>query len=133
MDPATISLIIWIITFLLSKKAGLSNTQSALVATGAAAAGYYVANGNSFSGNAVGTDTGGTTSSVATLTTAGTASTSILGTVGTAAAGVGSWVAANPGAAATIAGGVAIASTSSTWSKYLPWLVGAAAALLIAR
>lgn len=129
MDPATIAFIIWVISFLLAKKGGLSNTQAALAATGAAAAGYYVANGNSFTGNTQGTDVGGATSSVSTV-----GGGSVFGSLGTAAAGVGSWVAANPGTAAAIVGaGTLGATASSSLSKMLPWLLAAGAFIIIAK
>lgn len=118
MDPITLAIIMFVVSFLLAKKAGLSNTSAALAATGVAAGSYFLA--SSFQGNDAAATPG------ATPTTS-----SGFGTIGTAVSGVGNWIAANPGTTAALVGTAAVAS-SSTFMKFLPWVALGVGALLIA-
>lgn len=120
MDPLTIAIINFIITYMMAKKKGLSSTAAALAATGVAAGSYYLA-GGTFGGNVPPVST--------------EVSSQITGLYGDAKDGLKDglkWVATNPGSALALGAGVGLA-TSGGWQKYVPWLLGFGGLYLLTR
>lgn len=120
MDPLTIAIINFILTYLVAKKRGLSSTAAALAATGVAAGSYYLA-GGTFGGNVPPVDAG--------------VSSSITGLYGSAKQGVkdaASWVGANPGSALALGAGAGLA-TSDGFKKWLPWIIGGGLLLVLSK
>lgn len=118
MDPLTIAIINFLITFLVAKKKGLSSTRAALAATGTAAAGYYLAGGTF----------GGHVPPVSTST-----STAVTGFYGDAKDHLkdgAKWIASNPGTAAALGTGLGLATV---WKKYIPWIIGGVVGILLLR
>lgn len=129
-----VSIVVWLITFLLSKSAGASNGSAALAATGAGLASYYLvdpANTDNILG--IGADdkaTAGSTSETknATVDTSGLASfgKTVVSETGSV---LKSW--GPTGTLGVVAGTTAIASTGE--GKWLPWIAGGVALFLLTR
>lgn len=116
MDPVTIAIISFILTFLAAKKGGLSTTGALLAATGVAGGSYYLANKYQ-SGNASGPLKVDEMSQVQQQET----ESAVSGWFGS----VGDWIASNPGLAiGGVGAGLGLAN-----SKTRPWLIMGAVAL----
>lgn len=107
MSAALIAFIMWIISYLLAKKSGMSNTQAALAATGVAAGSYYLA-GGTFGGK-VNPVSPGVSSTVR----------GAFGTAGEMLSSGAQWISQNPGTAALVGGTIGLASGSETIKKWL--------------
>lgn len=133
------SIISFLVTFLFQKKKGKS-TSSALLAGAAVGAATYLLADPSNPDNLfrIGVDSTGTAAagastvqSAGAVTTSGTSGiTDVLGkTVTTAGSVLSSW--GGTGTAAVI--GTTALATNSSLSKYLPWVLGVGAILLLTR
>lgn len=135
MDPATISLIVMLISYMLSAKSGKSKGTSAAIAAGAGLATYYATSpdGLNLLGKLDSANTG-TVEGDPALNAEGSnvkkgtsATIGLNGAIGTAGDVLKSWGAT--GTAAVI-GTTAVASDSNL-KKYLPWLLIAGAFILL--
>lgn len=134
-----LSIISFIVTFLFQKSKGKSTSAALLSGAAVGAATYFLADpSNPDNLFKIGVDSGGTAAAgaevvkpageVVTGSTAGI--TDVLGkTVTTAGSVLSSW--GGTGTAAVI--GTTALATSSSFSKYLPWILGAGAILLLSR
>lgn len=135
-----VSLIVWLVTFLLSKAKGASTTKAALLATGAGLAAYYVAdpaNPNNLLGfgqdekaqiGDVGADDGG----AAPAGGGGLAST-VGGVIKTGISEVGSTVRSwGPAGTLGVAAGTSLLGNSDL-SKYVPWIAGGILLLVLLK
>lgn len=130
------SIIVWLITFFVSKSSGASTGKAALLATGAGLASYYLADPAN-KDNVLGISYGESKAVPGTpsVTTPGAAvDTSTLGSIGKTlisetSSTLKSW--GPTGTLGVIAGTTAIASGSKT--KYWPWIAGAVGLYLITR
>lgn len=128
------SIIVWLVTFLLQKSAGASNGAAALAATGAGLATYYLADPSN-KDNVFGLTFGDSkaTPGSPTITNGSNATTGGLASIGkTFVSEAGStlrdW--GPTGTVGVIAGTTAVSSIKSKW---WPWLIGGAAILLLTR
>lgn len=133
------SIIVWLITFLVSKSSGASNGKAALMATGAGLATYYLAdpvNKDNVLGISFG-DGKATPGSPTTTLPGATVDTSALGSFGrTAVSEVGSTLRSwgPTGTLGVVAGTAALTSgTSSKYKKYIPWAIGLGALYILKR
>lgn len=129
-----VSIIVWLVTFLLSKSSGASNGSAALAATGAGLATYYLADpSNKDNVLGIGAEdktTPGSTSETRAANVDTSGLTSIGKTVVSETGSVlKSW--GPTGTLGVIAGTAAV--TSTNWDKWLPWILGGAALFLLTR
>lgn len=121
-----VMVVLWLLSYFLSKKKGASDGQAALIATGVTAGAYYtgatkaVADGLTNLGGSSSTMPGtspdpGAVPSV----TAGTGAWKTIGSIGSTALTTAGSVATSWGPAGTI-GAIAAASTVSSWKEYIP-------------
>lgn len=118
MSAALIAFIMWVLSYLIAKKNGMSSTQAALAATGIAAGSYYLA-GGTFGGKVNPVSPG--------------VSSAVQGAFGTAGEALSSgvkWISQNPGTAAVVGGTIGLTSNSDTVKK---WLLLGALGLLVIR
>lgn len=130
-----LSIAVWLITFLISKSSGASTGKAALLATGAGLASYYMVDPAN-KDNVLGLTTNGAKTVAgdpAVGTTAATVKTATSSIGSTAVSEVGSTLRSwgPTGTLGVVAGTTAIASTNR--SKWLPWIAGGAALLLLTR
>lgn len=129
------SIITWLITFLMSKSKGMSTGKSALLATGAGVATYYLADPSN-KDNVLGFTFGGDKTvpgSVNESVPGAVTDTSTLGSFGkTALSEVGttlrSW--GPTGTLGVVAGTTAVGSIKSEW---WPWIIGGVAAFFFLK
>ena len=107
MSPAVIAFIMWILSYLLARKNGMSSTKAALAATGVAAGSYYLA-GGTFGGYVNPVSPGVSSAVKGAFSTTGEVLTS-----------GAQWISKNPGTAALIGGTVGLTSKSDTIKKWL--------------
>lgn len=130
------SIVVWLVTFLVSKSSGASTGKAALMATGAGLATYYLAdpaNTDNVLGVSFGDDKATPGSPTTTLPGA-TVNTSTLGSFGkTAVSEVGSTLRSwgPTGTLGVVAGTTAV--TSDKYSKYIPWVFGLGALYILKR
>lgn len=131
------SIIVWLLTFLMSKSSGASNGKAALMATGAGLATYYLADPSN-KDNVLGLSFGGDkpTPGDANVVKADATPTNVssLGSFGkTAVSEVGqtlrSW--GPTGTVGVVAG--ATAATGIDWKKWFPWIAGGLGLYLLTR
>lgn len=122
-----LSIIVWLVTFLLSsQKEGVSKGKAALLATGAALGTYYLADpSNPDNLLSIGQTAGDavTDANAGSVTNSGAAGA--LGTVGS--------VLTSPTLPAVIMATGAAAGTGIFGEKWLPWAVGIGALILLSR
>lgn len=131
-----VSIIIWLISFLMSKSSGASNGKAALTATAAGVAAYYTVDPAN-KDNVLGVTYGDKTETGSTSETSGDAAqTSGLASVGkTAVSEAGSTLRSwgPKGTLGVVAGVAAASSLSSSPTKWWPWIAGGAAIYFINR
>lgn len=130
------SIIVWLVTFLMSKSSGASNGKAALMATGAGLATYYLVdpvNKDNVLGISFGDDKA-TPGLPATTLPGATVDTSTVGSFGkTALSEVGSTLRSwgPTGTLGVVAGTTAVTSGNS--SKYIPWALGLGALYILKK
>lgn len=131
-----VSIIIWIISFLLSKSSGASNGKAALTATAAGVASYYTVDPAN-KDNVLGVTYGDKIDTGSASTTDGTnADSSGLASVGkTAVSEAGSTLRSwgPTGTVGAVAGIAAASSLSSTLGKWWPWIAGGVAIYFLTK
>lgn len=128
------SIIVWLVTFLLQKSAGASNGAAALAATGAGLATYYLvdpANQDNVFGLKFG-DSKATPGSP-TITNGTNASTEGLTSIGKTLVSEAGSTLRDWGPTGTVGVIAGTAAASSVKSEWWPWLIGGAALLLLTR
>lgn len=128
------SIIVWLVTFLLQKSAGASNGAAALAATGAGLATYYLvdpANKDNVFGLKFG-DSKATPGSP-TITSGTNATTEGLTSVGKTLVSEAGSTLRNWGPTGTVGVIAGTAAVSSVKSEWWPWLIGGAFLLLLTR
>lgn len=133
-----ISLLIFLATFLISKKKGASTGTAALAATAAGVGTYMLAdpaNPDNVFGVGQGVDVTDAEAGSPTLvtTTSGTAGTSTWGAVTKTALETTKDVVTNPNTAGTVAAVGATTGSGIFQSKNMPWLIGGLALILLMR
>lgn len=130
-----LSIFMFLISFYLSKKSGKSNAASALIGAAAGFGTYYLADpSNPDNLFQIGVDTSRVADATAPIGTAVTPGTGSIGdvfgkTIDATGKVLTSW---GPTGTALVVGTTA-AATSSSLSKYLPWILIGGAALLLTR
>lgn len=129
------SIIVWLVSFLLSKASGASNGKAALLATGAGLATYYLADPSN-TDNVLGLSFGEDKAIPGdpSATSGAGAATSALGSFGKTAVSEAGSVLKSWGPTGTlgvVAGTTALASDDR--SEWLPWIAGGAALFLLTR